>query len=109
MKKSGIALAVSFALLVCLFCVSIAFAHSALCTCADNGDGTVTCEGGFSDGSSAAGVKVFVRDGSGKALVRGKMDEDSEFSFKKPEDYYTVTMDAGPGHQVEINGNDIVE
>ena len=27
-----------------------AFAHSPLMSCFDNGDNTVTCEGGFSDG-----------------------------------------------------------
>ncbi|MBK1637032.1 hypothetical protein CKO19_14985, partial [Rhodovulum adriaticum] len=32
----------------------LAQAHTPLCACYDNGDGTVLCEGGFSDGSSAA-------------------------------------------------------
>ena len=41
-----------------------ALAHSPLCSCFDNGDGTITCEGGFSDGSSASGVKMQVVDGS---------------------------------------------
>jgi len=27
------------------------FAHSAIMSCFDNGDGTITCEGGFSDSS----------------------------------------------------------
>lgn len=107
-KNSGITAALSLVLCMCLFC-GAAFAHSALCSCADNGDGTVTCEGGFSDGSSAAGVKVFVRNGSDRTLVRGAMNEDSEFSFEKPTGYYMVIMDAGPGHQVEISGDDITE
>lgn len=86
-----------------------AFAHSPLCDCFDNGDGTVTCEGGFSDGSSAAGVKMSVLDGAGKVLQDGRMNADSEFSFKKPGDAYVVLFDAGEGHKVEINGADIVE
>ncbi len=86
-----------------------AFAHSPLCDCFDNGDGTVTCEGGFSDGSSASGVKMYVKDGAGKVLQEGKMNADSEFSFKKPEGGYMVLFDGGEGHTVEVNGADIVE
>ena len=86
-----------------------AFAHSPLCDCFDNGDGTVTCEGGFSDGSSAAGVAMYVKDGAGKALQESKMDANGEFTFQKPEGDYVVVFDAGEGHQVEILGANIVE
>jgi len=86
-----------------------AFAHTPLCSCCDNGDGTVTCEGGFSDGSSASGVEMRVEDNSGKVLLRGKMDEDSEFTFDKPSGAYKVVFDAGEGHVVEIDGKEIVE
>jgi hypothetical protein len=87
----------------------IAFAHTPLCSCYDNGDGTVLCEGGFSDGSSASGVKMRVVDGSGNTVLEGAMSEDSEFEFNKPKGEYMVIFDAGPGHEVEIDGNDIVE
>jgi len=97
------------ALFACL-CVPVsASAHSALCSCLDNGDGTITCEGGFSDGSSAKGVRMFVRDANDKTVARGKMNEDSEFTFNKPQGPYLVIFDAGPGHQVEIKSSDIVE
>lgn len=85
-----------------------ALAHSPICTCYDNGDGSVTCEGGFSDGSSAAGVNMYVMQGK-KALIKGAMNADSEFTFKKPQGGYQVKFDAGAGHAVEINGKDIVE
>ena len=84
-------------------------AHTPLCSCYDNGDGTITCEGGFSDGSSAAGVEIRILDAAGKVLVKGKMDEDSEFTCKKPKGPYKVQFDAGPGHLVEVDGKDIVE
>lgn len=45
-----------------LFFTGISQAHTPLFSCYDNGDGSVTCEGGFSDGSSAAGVAVRVED-----------------------------------------------
>jgi hypothetical protein len=86
-----------------------AFAHTPLMSCFDNGDSTITCEGGFSDGSSASGVKIFVRDANDKTIIRGKMTEDSEYTFDKPAGDYMVIFDGGEGHQVEVNGADIVE
>ncbi len=85
-----------------------ALAHTPLCSCYDNGDGTVTCEGGFSDGSSASGVQMRVEDSSG-VLIKGKMDEDSEFTFDKPSSAYKVVFDAGEGHVVEVDGKEITE
>lgn len=83
-----------------------AAAHTPLCSCWSNGDGTITCEGGFSDGSSAAGVRMVVTQ-NGKEIMSGQMSEASEFTFKKPEGPYTVLFDAGEGHKVEIQGKDI--
>ncbi|NDV24881.1 hypothetical protein [Desulfovibrio sp. JC022] len=86
-----------------------AFAHTPLMSCFDNGDNTITCEGGFSDGSSASGVKMFVKDGNGKTILKGAMSEDSEYNFDKPAGAYLVIFDGGEGHQIEVNGVDIVE
>lgn len=86
-----------------------AFAHTPLMSCFDNGDGTVTCEGGFSDGSSASGVKMHVISASGKTIMSGKMSEDSEFTYNKPEGKYKVVFDAGEGHKVEVKGSEIAE
>lgn len=47
-----------------------AFAHTPLCSCYDNGDETIICEGGFSDGSSAAGVRRRVEKKSGGVLIQ---------------------------------------
>jgi hypothetical protein len=87
----------------------VAAAHTPLCSCYDMGDGTVLCEGGFSDGSSAAGVAVRVLDGDGNVLLDGEMGEYSELEFDKPDGDYRVVFDAGPGHAIEIDGSDIVE
>lgn len=86
-----------------------ALAHTPLCSCYDNGDGTITCEGGFSDGSSAAGVEMRVVDEGGKVLSEGKMDDLGEFTFDKPAAPFKVQFDAGPGHLIEINGKDIAQ
>lgn len=105
MKK----ITITFALAAVLAFAGQAFAHTPLMSCFDNGDGTITCEGGFSDGSSASGVKMFVKDGNGNIIVKGKMTEDSEYTFNKPAGTYMVLFDAGEGHRVEVNGADIVE
>lgn len=91
------------------FLVPAAHAHTPLCSCYDNGDGSVTCEGGFSDGSSAAGVQMRVEDGAGKALIKGTMDDDSEFTFDKPAGDYKVQFDAGEGHMITVHGKEITE
>ena len=107
MKQKFLGFALGLSLVV--FMATYAFAHTPLCSCYDNSDGTITCEGGFSNGSSAAGVKMKVADAGGKVLIEGKMNEDSEFTFKKPEGDYTVIFDAGPGHAVKVPGSEITE
>ncbi|NDY55657.1 hypothetical protein G3N56_02735 [Desulfovibrio sulfodismutans] len=89
--------------------VSQAMAHTALCNCFDNGDGTITCEGGFSDGSSAAGVSVFVLDAGGAEVLKGTMDPNSQYTFKKPDGKYTVKFSAGEGHEVMVPSDKIVQ
>ena len=98
-----------FVLAFCLLITTVAIAHTPLCSCYDNGDGTITCEGGFSDGSSAQGVEMKIMDKAGKIIIKGRMNEDSEFIFDKPAGSYKVLLDAGPGHMVEVDGEDIVE
>jgi len=86
---------------------SVAYAHNAICDCYDNGDDTITCEGGFSDGGKAVGVPLRVLDQAGKVLVDGKMSDKSDFTFPKPKGDYRVQFDAGQGHVVTIDGRDI--
>ena len=107
MKKTLIVLAAALAFTVLL--IPLSYAHTPLGSCSDEGDGTILCEGGFSDGSSAAGVKMKVVDSQGKVLIEGVMNEDSEFTFKKPSGEYTVIFDAGPGHVVKVPSTDITE
>ena len=95
-------------LLTMALLTSSLFAHSAIMSCFDNGDGTITCEGGFSDGSSASGVNFKVEQ-NGKAVFEAKMSEDSEVTFQKPNSAYTAVFDAGEGHQVLVKGSDITE
>jgi len=84
-------------------------AHSPVCNCYDNGDGTITCEGGFSDGSSAEGVPIRVLDARERVIVSGQMDAAGTFSFERPDGDFHVVFDAGQGHSVTIYSDDIEE
>lgn len=92
---------------VCLIWTVAAWAHTPIMACYLNGDGTATAEGGFSDGSSAAGVAMTVRSTDGKVLQEGKMDDLGEFIFDLPEVGYEVEFNAGPGHVIVVQGKDI--
>ena len=97
-------------LLACLTLALIlnsqALAHTLYMTVEDNEDGTVTVQGMFSTGAIAASVEVRLEDEKGKALWKGKTDDDGECTFKKPNVPYTIIMDfgPGPGHQAREEG-----
>lgn len=84
-----------------------AMAHSPICACYDNGDGTVTCEGGFSDGASAEGVGMRIVDESDRVLEAGEMDAQSTYTFDMPDGEFHVIFDAGMSHIVTIFSGDI--
>jgi hypothetical protein len=103
MRKRSLALPVA-ALAVL---TATAYAHNAICDCFENGDSTITCEGGFSDGGKAVGVPLRVLDAAGKVLIEGAMSAHSDFTFAKPKVDFRVVFDAGEGHTVTIDGRDI--
>ena len=86
-----------------------AYAHSAIFDCFDNGDGTISCQGGYSDGSSASGVSIKVKDAKRRLIEELKLDSNSEVSFKKPAGDYKVMFDGGEGHSIEVDGKKIVQ
>ncbi len=99
----------STALAASLMVPTLAMAHSPIFDCYDNGDGTIMCQGGFSDGSSAAGVKVNVLDGSGAAVQNLVLDANGEITIDKPAGAYSMQLDAGEGHAITVDGKNIVE
>ncbi len=82
------------------------YAHAPILLCWEE-NGTISCEGGFSDGSPAKGIEIRVETEAGKVLIKGKLDKNSEFSFKKPEGKFIVIFDAGPGHVVKVKSSKI--
>jgi hypothetical protein len=83
------------------------FAHSPVFDCFREGESSIICEGGFSDGASATGVAVRVLDSSEKLLLSGKIDSDGRFSFVKPAGDFHIVFDAGAGHSITVFSNDI--
>ena len=88
-------------------CSLEAFAHSPLFDCFDNGDGTASCEGAFSDGSSASGVGIRVELASGRVILQGELDAASSYSFDIPDAEYAVFFEAGEGHEIVLFGDEI--
>ncbi len=94
--------------MVLMFLSNVVFGHTALMNCFDNADGTITCQGGFSNGKSATGLKITILQDS-KPIIDGVFGEDGEFSFKKPNGDFQVVLDAGEGHKVFVSDKDIVK
>ncbi len=100
---SGLALTLS------LMPTSSAFAHSALLNCFDNADGTFTCQGGYSDGSSATGIRIVVMDKSNNTLHEAQLDANGEVVMPLPQQQdFTVLFDGGSGHSVQITSDALV-
>ncbi len=115
MKRIFIGLTV--VLMFGIFLSSEASAHTPLLFIEDNENGTICLEGEFSDGSSAAGVKILIvedkpYEGSKKVelykgkriLKKTKLDKNGEITIEKSEGSYLIIFDAGPGHIVEKKG-----
>jgi len=106
-KASTFSMALALALLLSLLALP-AQAHTPLFDCFDNGDDTITCEGGFSDGSSAAGVAIRVLDAQGKVLEQGELGDDGSILLKRPADEFSVVFAAGEEHSITVLGDDII-
>lgn len=94
------------ALAMALGLATPALAHYPFCTCAVEG-GKIVCKGGFSDGTTAEGVKLDVIAYDEKVLVANKFGPDSTVRFERPAGEFFVLFDAGPGHVVEVDWRDI--
>ncbi|DAB36812.1 MAG: hypothetical protein EOM49_10625 [Epsilonproteobacteria bacterium] len=102
MKKRVIASAILVGL------TATSFAHTALMNCMENADGTIGCEAGYSDGSSATGIALKVVQNA-QVVLEKKFDANSEVNFKKPQGEYTVIFDGGDGHALSIPSRSILK
>ncbi|RBQ32075.1 hypothetical protein CRU92_04715 [Arcobacter sp. FW59] len=85
---------------------NVALAHSPFFMC-EYDDGKIHCEGGYSDGSSASGVKIKLLSDDGKVLEEKKLDKLSSVTFDKPKSDFYILFDGGIGHSVEVEMGDI--
>ena len=95
------------AIMTVLLIAGTAFAHTVFFQCWNNGDGTLSCEGGYTDGSSAAGATVNVKDANGFLIFSGQLDNSGTLKFNRPSGDFSVTLEGGPGHTVTVSSNDI--
>ena len=85
-----------------------AMAHAPLLACFDNGDATITCEAGYSDGAAAAGQRITVLDDGDRLLLEAQFDEDSAYTFDAPDaDLYQVRFQGDAEHGVSVYSNEI--
>ena len=82
-------------------------AHTPLFDCFDNSDGSMTCEGGFSDGASAEGVDIQVVDARGKVLEQGKLDASGAIVLQRPAGEFSVVFAPASEHSLRVLGDDI--
>lgn len=83
-------------------------AHAPLLNCFENDEKTaVTCEAGYSDGASAAGQMIRVREASGRLILEAVFDPSSSFVFDKPGTPFFVEFIGDPSHVATFDGDDL--
>ena len=92
------------ALMALFFVTGTAFCHTLFMNLTDNEDGTVSVEGMFSTGATAANLPLYLLDENEKQILKMKLDENGEAEFTIPDQPYTVFLDGGPGHTVRQDG-----
>jgi len=69
----------------------------------------VRCEASFSNRAKAPNVIMEVYSEDDEVISEGHTDNDSIYTFDRPEGVYFIIMDAGPGHVLEISDEEVVE
>ncbi len=82
-------------------------AHSLFMQCHERAQ-DIYCQAGFSDGSSARDLPFEVISYEDQLLMSGQAS-DSGFSFSRPQTEFYILLDAGPGHVVELDMQEISE
>ncbi len=85
-----------------------ALAHAPLLDCYADGEATITCEAGYSDGASAVNQVIRVRDGDHRLLFEDRFGENGAFSFPRPEAVeFHVQFEGDQFHSVIVYSSDI--
>lgn len=94
-----------FKLLIMIVLPINILAHSLLLNVFDNEDNTITVEGIFNTGESAAGALIILEAlNSGEILFKQRLLDDSELTIKIPKEPYKIILDGGEGHTIVKDG-----
>lgn len=95
--------------LLALACVATGsvLAHKPLFECYKGDNNKIECEGGFSDGSSAKGIKIIAFSYDEEELWSGALDDKSQVVLDRPEGEFFIRFDGGRGHSVDVDHNEI--
>lgn len=92
--------------LVSLLLSGPALSHSIFMSCQQQ-ESAVTCTASYSDRSSAARLPIEVISYADQPIVQGITDPQANFTFALPQEDYYILLDAGPGHVVEVDMQDV--
>jgi len=93
-------------IILCALISAPVMAHSIFLDCGTKEE-LVECKVSFSDGSKAENTPFEVISYDDELLIQGKTDTASSFSFNTPDQEYYILLDAGPGHVLELDMQDI--
>ncbi|MBM6550609.1 hypothetical protein [Marinomonas ostreistagni] len=85
---------------------SLALAHFPFVEC-HQGTVDIVCQGGFSDGSSAQGITVDLISYDEEIIASKTFNDASSVEFAPYDGEFYILLDAGPGHTVEVDWNEI--
>ncbi|MCH2159924.1 MAG: hypothetical protein MK096_14245 [Oleiphilaceae bacterium] len=90
-----------------------AFAHYPILNCKlgsnPESPSEVVCEASFSNLAKAPNVIMEVYSEDDELISEGHTDDNSIYTFERPDGVYFIIMDAGPGHVLEISDEEVVE
>lgn len=88
-----------------VFLLTYASAHTLILNVYRDVDDTITIEGKFDTGASAAGAIVRLESlNTGKVLYEERLPRESEITIEVPDEPYQIVLDGGPGHSAIKKG-----
>ncbi|MBJ7551217.1 hypothetical protein [Marinomonas ostreistagni] len=82
------------------------FAHFPFLECTNEAS-NIVCIGGFSDGSSAQGITVDLISYDEEIIASKTFNDRSSVEFQQLGREFYILLDAGPGHTVEVDWDQI--
>lgn len=77
------------------------YAHTLILNVFNNDNNTITVEGAFNTGQSAAGALIILEAlNTGEVLYKKRLPDDSQLIIEIPKVPYQIVLDGGPAHQV---------